>query len=61
MKIVLNRTPERVTVDTAEIPPHQTDAMCRTLVGSIGRLFEDPVVQADFQRWKQERLNKART
>lgn len=58
MKVVQNRTPENVTVDLAEIPPHQTDAMCRTLIGCIGRLFENPEIQADYKRWKQERLNR---
>ena len=55
MKAVLTRTPEGVTVDTAAIPSHQIDAMCRTLAASVERFFQNPEVKADFERWQQER------
>lgn len=60
MKVVQTRTPAAVTVDTAAIPSHQSDAMCRTLIGCVGRLFEDPAVKADYERWKQERQQKVK-
>lgn len=59
MKVVQKRTPEAVVVDTAAIPSHQTDAMARTLIGCVERFFRDPAVKADYERWKQERANKA--
>lgn len=58
MKIVKTRTPGAVAVDTAAIPSHQSDAMCRTVLGGVARLFENPAVMADYKRWKQERSIK---
>ena len=49
MKVVKARTPEGVTVDLA---------MCRTLIGCVGRLFENPAVKADYERWQQERQQR---
>lgn len=57
-KIVQNRTPEGVTVDFDAIPTYQSDAMCRTLIGCVSRLFENPAVKADYERWRQERQQK---
>ena len=45
-------------VDCGAIPSHQSDAMCRTLIGCVGRLFENPAVMADYKRWQQERQQK---
>lgn len=58
MKVVKTRKPDAVAVDFGAIPSHQNDAMCRTLIGCVGRLFEDPAVQADYKRWHQERQQK---
>lgn len=58
MKSVLTRTPNTVHIDTDAIPAHQSDAMCRTLIGCINRMFEDPAVQAGFERWKKERQKR---
>lgn len=55
MKVVQTRTPDDVTVDISDMPTYQTDAMCRTLLGCVSRLFEDPAVKADYERWKMER------
>ena len=57
MKAILTRNPERVTVDLGAIPDHQADAMSRTLIGCIDRLFADPAVRADYERWKQARCS----
>jgi hypothetical protein len=32
--------------------------MSRTLIGCVGRLFENPAVMADYKRWQQERRPK---
>ena len=58
MKVVQTRTPERVTVDFDAIPSHQTEAMSRTLIGCIERLFQDPAVKADYEAWKQKRTER---
>lgn len=58
MKVVQARTPKAVAVDFGAIPSHQSDAMSRTLIGYVGRLFENPAVMADYKHWKQERQQK---
>lgn len=61
VKVVQKRTPERAAVDFSAIPEHQTDAMCRTVIGCLGRLFEIPEVRADYERWKRNRQQKGTT
>ena len=51
-----NPTP---TIAMDAIPEHQQDAMARTLIGCITRMFEDPAVKADFDRWKANRAQSA--
>lgn len=58
MKVVQTRTPGAAAVDFGAIPSHQSDAMCRTLIGCVGRLFVNPAVMADYKRWQQERRPK---
>ena len=41
----------------AAMPEHERDAMARTLIGCISRLFENPDVKADYERWKTARKN----
>lgn len=60
MKIVKTRTPDHVAVDFAAIPSHQSDTMCRILIGCVTRLFENPAIQADYKRWQQERQQKTK-
>ena len=49
---------ETPTSTLAAMPEHELDAMARTLISSIGRLFENPNVKADFERWKREKNKK---
>ena len=58
MKQVKRRDPEHVAVNLDALPNHTTDALCRTLIGSVRELFKDPAVQADFKRWQHERQQK---
>ena len=60
MKVVKTRTPAAVDVDINAIPAHQTDAMCKTLIGCVGRLFESPAIMADYKRWQEERQQKVK-
>jgi hypothetical protein len=43
----------------AAMPEHQQDAMARTLIGCIRRLYEDPAIKGDYERWKNERYKGA--
>ena len=61
VKAVQRRTPEHVTADIDAMPEHQTDAMCRTVIGCLGRLFENPEIRADYERWKINRQQKGTT
>lgn len=49
---------ETPTSTLAAMPEHEQDAMARTLISSISRLFENPDVKADFERWKREKNKK---
>lgn len=58
MKIVKSRTPEAVAVEVDALPAHTSDTMCRILIGCVDRIFQDPAVKADYERWKEERQRK---
>lgn len=44
-----------ISVDLETLPAHESDAICRTLFGSVSRLFDNPAVMADYKRWQQKR------
>lgn len=48
-------TEQRPKVMLDAMPEHQADAMMRTLIGCVSRLFENPDIKADYERWKRER------
>lgn len=50
---------EATAVEIDAMPEHQQDAMARTLIGCISRLFEDPTVREDYERWKLSRQQGA--
>ena len=52
---VISRTPEQVQVEINTMPHFEVDRMCSTIIGCVNRFFENPDVQADFERWKQSR------
>lgn len=58
MKTVQSRVPDSVCVTFDTIPTHQSDAICRNLIGCVSRLFENPAVKADYERWRAERQKK---
>jgi hypothetical protein len=55
MKTAQNTALADVSVDLETLPAHESDAICRTVLGSVSRLFDDPAVLADYKRWKKER------
>ncbi len=49
------RTPQSIEIRAEEIPENESDAICRTILNAMGRVFEDPEVKEDYKRWKKER------
>lgn len=49
------RSGDGLRICPEEIPEHETNAMCRAIVAGVKRLFEDPEIQADFEKWKAAR------
>lgn len=49
------RLPKNVKINLNEMPKYQQDAMCKTILSCTKKFFENPEVQADFERWKKER------
>lgn len=47
-------------IDLDAIPQFEMDAMCRTIIGSVRRLFEDEAIRAEFEAWKQARRQSAK-
>ena len=48
-----------VHIDTARIPRHVGHNLAQVALRAIQRDFQDPAIQADYQRWKQERAATA--
>lgn len=46
-------------IDPQSIPGYELDRLTRSVVKAVRRYFEDPAVQADFERWQQEETTKA--
>ena len=58
MKAVQSRTPAAVSVSAEAMPQHEIDTVCRTVLGSATRFFNNPANVADYERWKKERQQK---
>lgn len=58
MKIAIPRTQEATSSTLAAMPEHEQDTMARTLISCISRLFENPTIKADYERWKREKNKK---
>ncbi len=54
-KKVGTRTPEKINIDLGAIPKNESDALCRTVLHGMSAMFKDPIVRADYEKWKKER------
>lgn len=54
-KKVGTRTPEKINIDLGAIPENENDALCRAVLHGMAAMFKDPIVQADYEKWKNER------
>lgn len=46
-------------IDPHSIPGYQLDRLTRLAIKGVRKYFQDPAVQADFERWQQEETAKA--
>ena len=53
--VIRTRSPDDVHIDLDELPRHESDTMCRVILGAVKRFFEDPAVRAEYEESKQER------
>lgn len=49
------RTPEKINIDLSAVSENENDALCRAVLHGIAAMFEDPIVRADYEKWKNER------
>ena len=49
---------EGLSVEAEQLPEYQSDALCRVILGGVARIFEDPAVREDYERWKAARAAK---
>ena len=54
-KVVISRTPETVRINIEEIPKHETDYMCRTILKEVAKAFQNPKFAAEYEQWRAER------
>lgn len=54
-KKVGTRTPEKINIDLDTIPENESDALCRAVLHGMVALFDDPIVRADYEKWKNEK------
>lgn len=38
-----------------QLPKHQSDTLCRIILSGVARIFEDPAVREDYEKWKAAR------
>ncbi len=58
MKAVQRNESATVDINYNAIPAYASDTMCKTLIGCIKKMFEDPSIQDDYKRWKEDRLKR---
>lgn len=47
-----------IRIDTASIPPHIQQELVKAAFPSIQEAYADPKIQADYRRWKAERMRQ---
>ena len=58
-RIVLKSSTEEIHINTDEIPDHVGMSIAQVLLEAILRDYNDPAVQEEFRRWKEERARQA--
>lgn len=47
-----------IHINTGDIPDYVATNLAQVVFNEIHRAFEDPVIQEDYKRWKEERLKR---
>lgn len=47
-----------IHIDTETIPDYVATNLAQVVFNEIHRAFEDPAVQEDYKRWKEERAKR---
>ena len=58
LKSVGSRTPQKINIELETLPENESDALCRTILSGMSRVFKDPAVIADYQNWKKQRQQR---
>lgn len=48
-----------VRINTSDIPAHVATNLAQAVFEAIHREYDRPEIQADFQKWKEERRKRA--
>lgn len=58
LKSVGSRTPQNINIELDTLPENESDALCRTILSGMSRVFEDPTIMADYQNWKKQKQSR---
>lgn len=47
-----------IAIDVTQIPSPVMNAHCRTLLNCIGKFFDDPQNQRDFEEWHKKQYGR---
>lgn len=49
--VVVSTIPERVRVDLDQMPRHESDRMCKTILECVRQMMEIPAIRAEYEEW----------
>ena len=55
---IVNRTPQKLKIKLKNMPHQIRYIIIRKVMRATTRLFEDPAIMADYQKWKKARQQK---
>ena len=54
-KVVARIQGDAPKIDFNQLPEHEKDQLCRTVIRAAKNAFKDPAVQEDYEKWKADR------
>lgn len=43
-----------VSIDIRQVPEHELNYLCSSLLEAVRKYFEDPANRRDYERWREE-------